>query len=346
MTMPPNTRGSDPALIPGEPMKRARRRFLSLLASVGAAPFFSCAARAQAYPSRPVRLIVPFAPGGQTDVIARLLGQKLSEHHGQQFFVENVGGAGGNLGLGRAAQAPSDGYTILIADGTSFVVNPTLYPKVPYDPYKDFDPVTAAASTTIVLAIHPSLPARTTKELVALIKEHPGKYSYASPGVGTSGHLIGEQFRMSLSLDLVHVPFPGAGPAVGSTIAGHTPISFGSPAATVAHAKEGSVRALAVAAKKRMAALPDIPTMAESGYPDIESNQWVGVLVPAGTPPGVTVMLNRDIKAAMVLPDVQERLAALGFEAVANSPEQMAVQIRTEGEIWARIIRAAGIRAQ
>jgi tripartite-type tricarboxylate transporter receptor subunit TctC len=327
-------------------MKSSRRRFLNSVASVVSAPLFSCFARAQAYPSRPVRLIVPFAPGGQTDTIARLLGQKLSEHYGQQFFVENVPGAGGNLGMGRAAQAPSDGYTLLIADGTSFVVNPTLYPKVPYDPYKDFDPITAAASTTIVLAVHPSLPARTMRQLVELIKANPGKYSYSSAGVGTSAHLIGELFRISLGLDLVHVPFAGAGPGVASIIAGHTPIGFGSPAATVAHVQEGTLRALAVASKTRIPALPDVPTMAESGYPDMVSNQWVGGLVPAGTPPAIVAALNRDIKKIMVLPDVQERLAALGFEALANSSEEMAVQIRTDIEIWAKIIRAAGIRAQ
>src|SRR5262245_4578432 len=327
-------------------MTLARRRFLHLAVGAAALPIVSHGARAQAYPARPVRVIVPFAPGGQTDVTARLVAQKLSETFDKQFFVENMPGAGGNIGMGRAAKAAPAGYTILVVDGTSFVVNPTLYAKVPYDPYKDFDAVSVAVSTTQVLTVNPSLPARNVNELIAVIKASPGKYSYSSPGLGTSGHLIGELFRMTFGLDMVHVPFPGAGPAVAATIAGHTPMSFGSPASVVGQVKDGNLRALAVATKKRLSALPEVPTMAEAGYPDIESNQWVGLLVPAGTPREIVTALNREIVRVIALPEIKERLAALGFEPVANSPAEMARQIRAEGEIWGRVIKAANIKPQ
>jgi tripartite-type tricarboxylate transporter receptor subunit TctC len=326
-------------------MKTPRRTFLHMAASAGALSVVSRVAKAQAYPTRPVRMIVPFAPGGQTDAIARLVAQKLSEHFDKQFYVENMTGAGGNIGMGRAAQSMPDGYTILVVDGTSFVVNPTMYAKVPYDPYKDFDPITIAASTTQVLTVNPALPVRTASELADLVRANPGKYNYSSPGLGTAGHLIGELFRMSLALDLVHVPFPGAGPAVAATIAGHTPISFGSPASTVGQIKDGKLRALAVANRKRLQALLDVPTMAEAGYPDIEANQWVGLLVPAGTPKDIVTSLNREIVRSMALADIKDRLAALGFEPVTSTPEDMAKQIKVEVEIWGKVIRAANIKA-
>ena len=326
-------------------MNLPRRLFLHLAAGAAALPAVSRIAWAQTYPARPVRLIVPFAPGGQTDAIARLVAQKLTERFDKQFYVENMPGAGGNIGMGRAAQSMPDGYTILVVDGTSFVVNPTLYAKVPYDPYKDFDPLTIAASTTQVLTVNPSLPVRTVRELADLVKANPGKYSYSSPGLGTSGHLIGELFRMSLGLDLVHVPFPGAGPAVAATIAGHTPMSFGSPASTVGQIKDGQLRALAVATRKRLQALPDVPTMAEAGFPHIEANQWVGLLVPAGTPKDIATSLNREIVRSIALAEIRERLAALGFEPVASTPEDMARQIKVEAEVWGNVIRAANIKA-
>ena len=324
-------------------MKLARRQFLHL-ASAAALSALSLPAQAQTYPARPVRMIVPFGPGGPTDVFARLLAQKLSERLKVQFYVENFGGAGGNIGAGRAAQAPSDGYTLLV-DGANLVVNTILYNQVPYDPLKDFDAVTIAVTAAAILTVHPSLPVTTVKELVALIKANPGKYSYASPGTGTPPHLVGELFRLSLAPDLVHVPFNGGGLAIASAVAGHTPISFGSMAPAVPHVKDGTLRALAVTTKTRSPALPEVPTMAESGYPEVEGESWFAVVVPAGTPKDIIALLQREIVASIAMPDMKERLATLGYEPVGNAPEQCAALLRSELERWGKVIRAAGIRA-
>jgi len=324
-------------------MKLVRRQFLGLVAALVAGP--AMPASAETYPARPVRVIVPFAPAGPTDVFARLAAQKLSENLGKQFYVENVGGAGGNVGMGQGARAAPDGYTIIVVP-PNIVVNPTLYDKVPYDPYKDFDPVTVAVTSPEFLSVNPSLPVQTVKELVALIKSSPGKYSYASPGTGTPGHLVGEQFRLWLGLDLVHVPFNSAGLAIGSTIAGHTPIAFTTPPPVIPQVKEGKLRALALTGKTRAKALPEVPTMTEAGYPDIEGEAWFAVIVPAGTPKEIITLLHREIVDIIALPDMREKLAALGFEPVGNTPEECAAQFRTEIAKWAKVIRAAGIKAQ
>jgi tripartite-type tricarboxylate transporter receptor subunit TctC len=290
-------------------------------------------------------MIVPYAPGGPTDVITRLVAQRLTDHVGKQFFVENMGGGGGNIGMGRAAKAAPDGYTALVVN-PSYVINPTLYDKVPYEFEKDFDPVTLMVLTTLVLTVHPSVPARTVSELVALIKTNPGKYSYASPGTGTPGHLVGEQFRLSLGLDLVHVPFNSAGLAVGSSVAGHTPICFASPSPAAQQVIEGRLRGLAVTSKARSRSLPDVPTMAEAGFPGIAGDNWQGVVVPAGTPREVIGFLHHQIVAILALADVKERLAVLGFEPVATTPAEFARQARNEFDAWAEVIRASGIKAQ
>ena len=326
-------------------MKIQRRRFLRLAA--GAASFCSTPriTWAQTYPARPVRLIVAFAPGGVTDTFARLMGQKLSERFGQQFFVENITGATGNIGTGLAAKAVPDGYTLLFAF-SSYVVNPTLFNKIPYDPNKDFEPVTLAVNSTTVVTIHPSVPAKSVKDLVALIRANPGKYSYSSAGAGTQAHLAGEQFRLSFSLDLVHVPFSGGGPAIAAVVGGHTPIGFGSPAASIPQIKEGNVRALAITSKTRSQILPDVPTMTEAGYPEIEGDSWVGVLVPAGTPKDIISLLHREIVGIIALPDIKSRLAELGYDPVASSPEEFATRIKVEIENWAKVVRAANIKAE
>jgi tripartite-type tricarboxylate transporter receptor subunit TctC len=320
-----------------------RRRFVQFAAaSATVAPRL---AAAETYPARAVRVLVPFAPGGQTDVIARLLSQKLSEHLGQQFYVENKPGAGGNIGTSLTAQAPPDGYTLLFTDGTSFVVNPNLYEKVPYDPFKDFQPVSLAVTTTQVLVVHPDLPAKTVEELVALVKAKPGTYSIASPGIGTPGHLTGELCKMAARVDLQHVPFGGAGPAINSTVAGHTPIAFGSPASTVPQTQGGKLRALAVASKTRLAALPDVPSMPQAGYPDVECDAWVGCVASAALPKEVVTLLHAEMAKAVLLPDVKQRLTGLGFEPFAPSLEDSAIRIRTESDKWAKLIRATGMKA-
>jgi tripartite-type tricarboxylate transporter receptor subunit TctC len=326
-------------------MKLPRRQFLHLAAGAAALPAFSRIARAQSYPARPVRVIVPYAPGGPTDIFARLIAQKLSEHFGKQFYVENIGGAGGNVGMGQGAKAAPDGYTMLVA-GIPIVINPTLYERVPFDPYKDFDPVTLAATSPDMLSVNPSLPVQSVKDLVALIKAHPGKYNFASPGTGTPGHLVGELFRLSLGLDLVHIPFNSAGLAIGSTVAGHTPIAFTAPPPVVPQVKEGKLRALAVASKTRLQALPDVPTMAEAGYPDIEGEAWFAVIVPARTPKEIIALLHGEIVKTIALPDMKERMATLGFDPVGSAPEECAAQFRTEAAKWAKVIREAGIKAQ
>ena len=322
-----------------------RRQFLHVVVGAGALPAVSRSGWAQAYPARPVRVVVPYAPGGPTDAITRLLAQKMSENLGRQFYVENIGGGGGNIAMGRVAKTAPDGYTLLMIN-PSYVVNPTLYSKVPYDFEKDFDLVSLAVLTTLVITVHPSVPAHSMKQLVALIKANPGKYSYASPGTGTPGHLVGETFRLSLGLDLVHVPFNSAGLAVGSNVAGHTPICFASPSPAAAQVIEGKLRGLAVTSRARSRALPDLPTTAELGYPDIAGDNWQGVVVPAGTPKQIIDLVYREIVRIMALPDIRERLDVLGFEPVASTPAEFADHCKAEFAKWAKVIQASNIKVQ
>ena len=290
-------------------------------------------------------MIVPFSPGGPTDVCARLIAQKLSERLGQQFYIENVAGAGGNIGTGQAARAAADGYSVLITVN-SYVINPTLYAKVPYRVLLDFEAVTLAVSFPSAMVVNPSVPATTLKELVALIKRSPNKYSFASPGFGTPSHLLGEQFRVVLGLDLVHVPYGGSGPAMLAAVAGDTPIAFAALSAAVPQIQDGKLRALAVMSKKRAQALPDLPTIGEAGYPELDGDAWIGVLVPTGTPKEITALLQREIVSILALPDMKERLVALGLDAVGSTPEEFTTQMKLEMEKWARVIQAAKIKAE
>jgi tripartite-type tricarboxylate transporter receptor subunit TctC len=292
-----------------------------------------------------VRSVVAFAPGGTTDTFARIMAQKLSETLGKQFYVENIAGATGNIGTGLVAKAAPDGYTLLFAF-SSYVVNPTLFEKIPYDPIKDFDPVSLAVTSTSVLTVHPSVPAKTVKDLVGLIKASSGKYSFSSAGAGTQSHLAGEQLRVLLGLDLVHVPYNSGGMAIGAVVAGHTPIGFTSPAAAVPQIKQGNVRALAITSGKRSQILPDVPTFAEAGFPEIESDSWVGILVPAGTPRDVVALLHREAAKILAQPDMKERLATLGYDVVASTPEEFSARIKTEIAMWGRVIRAANIKSE
>jgi tripartite-type tricarboxylate transporter receptor subunit TctC len=297
------------------------------------------------YPDKPVKIIVPFAPAGPTDVVARLIATKLSERSGKQFYIENVVGAGGNTGMGQAARAAPDGYTILFVS-SSYVVNPSLYPKVPYDPYKDFLPVTVAGDAPNILLVHPSVPAKTVAELIDYIKANPGKVSYASAGTGTTPHLSGELFRLSQKLDIVHVPFSGAGPAIQSIAGGHTPMAFTSLPPAIPLINDGKIRALAVSAEKRVAAVPNVPTLAEAGLKDQEADTLQAVLVPAGTPRAIVDFLYREIKAIVALPDIKERFEVLGLEPVTNTPEEFAAQIRKEIVKWGKVIHDANIKME
>ena len=303
------------------------------------------AAQAQTYPTKNVRVLVPFAAAGPTDVIARLIGQKLGELYGHQLYIENVPGAGGNTGTAQAAKAPADGYTLLVIS-TGFMVNPSLYAKVPYDPVQEFAPITLIAASPNVLVVHPDVPAKSVKELIALIKASPGKYSYAQPALGSTPHLGGELFKLTFNLDLAMVPFPGAAPAITSTIGGHTPIAFTALPPAITAAKENKVRALAVMAEQRVSALPDVPTMAEAGVADQEADTLTGIVAPAGTPKEIVDQLQRDIAKIVAQPDTKAKLDALGFRPVANTPAQFATQIKAEMEKWGKVVRAAKLKIE
>jgi tripartite-type tricarboxylate transporter receptor subunit TctC len=326
-------------------MNLPRRQFLQLAGTTAATLVLMQDARALDYPVRPVRVIVPYAPGGVTDVVARLLAQQLSNRLDKQFYIENLTGGSGNMGTAQAARAAPDGYTILVTF-SSFVVNPTLFEKLPFDPIKDFEPITLAVSSTTVLIVNPSLPVRNVKELVAFVKANPGKHNFASAGTGTQSHLAGEQFRISLGLDLVHVPFSGGAPSVASVIAGHTPIGFTSPTAAGPQINDGKVRALAVTSHTRSQTLPHVETMTEAGFPDIKGDSWVGLLFPAGTPKELVDLLNLEVVAILALPEVRERLLTLGNDPVASTPEEFAQRIKSEIQMWGDVIRRANIRPQ
>jgi tripartite-type tricarboxylate transporter receptor subunit TctC len=318
-----------------------RRNFLQLAGAAGiAAP---SSALAQAYPTRPVRVIVPFTPGGPTDLFARLITPKLADQLGQQFYVENVAGAGGNIGAGRAAQAAPDGYTVFI-NGGNFVINPSLFHEVPYDPIGSFDPVTIAVTSPVLLTVNPSVPAGTVKELVEQIRANPSKYSFATPATGTPPDLVGELFRLALKLDLVRVPFKGGGEALTSVLGGQTPVSFGAIAPAVPLVKSGKLRALAVTGKARMATLPEVPTFAEAGFPQIEGETWFCVVVPKGTPPEVIARLHGAVAKAVADPDVRQRLEVLGYVPLMSSAEESTARFKSDGDQWARVIKESGMK--
>jgi tripartite-type tricarboxylate transporter receptor subunit TctC len=326
-------------------MRLPRRRFLHLVAGAAALPAASRSALAQTYPSRPVRLIVPFAPGGPTDVFARLIAQKFSAEFGKQFYVENVAGGAGNIGTAQAARAAPDGYTILLSV-SAFVTNPAFLGKAPYDPIKDFAPVALPLASAIALVIHPSVPAKTLAELVALIRASPGKYSYASGGAGAQPHLAFEQFRVSLGLDVVYVPFTGAGPTIAAVVANQVPIAISSLPPAMPQIKEGSLRALALTSKSRSRKLPDVPTASEAGYPILEGDQWLGVFLPASTPEEIIAILHRKIVEYVAQPDMKERLESLDFYPIESTPKEFAERIKVEFETWRKVIQAAHIKAE
>jgi tripartite-type tricarboxylate transporter receptor subunit TctC len=307
-----------------------------------AALILASAASAQTYPNEPVRIVNPFPPGGVTDIAGRLIAQRLSERLGQQFYIENISGAGGNVGMSNAARAAGDGYTILLSS-SSIVVNPSLYNTVPYDVAKDFIPVTKAGATPNSWVVNANFPVRTIKELVDLIKREPGKHSVGSPGAGTTPSLSIEMFKLALGLDFVIVPFQGGGPMTTSLLGGHTPIVCSALGNYANLIKEGKLRGLAVTANKRSAALPDIPTLEEFGIRGQEAETMTGVFVPAGTPKAIVDLLQREISTIVNTPDMKEKLLQAGVEAAGNSSADFAAYVKAEIAKWKKVIEEAKI---
>jgi tripartite-type tricarboxylate transporter receptor subunit TctC len=315
-------------------------RIAACLAALAAAG----ASHAQIYPDGNVRVVVPYPAGGPTDVMARLVAQKLSEALGQQFYVENLPGASATIGTAAVANASADGRTILF--GTpDFLLQPIVKAKPPYDAVKNFAPVALVASAAEMIAVNPSVPAKNLQELVTLLKANPGKHEYATPGVGSPPHLEGEWiYKITYGLDVVHVPFQGAAPAVTSTIAGHTSIIHMTTPALTPHVKDGKLRPIAVTSGKRSSALPDVPTLAESGLPGIEAEFIMLVVAPTATPKHVIELLNGQIVRILKLPDVKERLATLGFDPAGSTPDELAAKIQSETDKWSKVVRQTNIK--
>jgi len=322
-----------------------RRQVLRWAGGALAVGLVSRYAHAQAYPSRPVRVIVTTGPGGQGDTTARLVAAKLAENLGQSFYIENMPGGGGNIAMAGTARAAPDGYTILAAT-SNIVTNISLYPKISYDPYKDFDPISLMCSSPHVLVVHPSVPAATVSELVALAKASPGKLSYASAGRGTPAHLAGELFKLAFDVDITHVPFNGGGPASASTLGGHVPIAVSALPTAVTYIRGGQLRALGMFSSKRASALPDVPSMKEATGHDLPADIVNGFIAPAGLPKPIIEFLHRETVKVLSAPDTREKLATMGFDPVASTPEEFAQWIRTEIVRWGKVIRDANIALQ
>lgn len=297
---------------------------------------------AQSYPSKPVRVVVPFAAGGPTDVVARMVAAKLAEKWGQQLHIENVVGASGNIGTRAVAQAAPDGYTVLVTT-SGLVVNPSLYANKPFDPINDFSPITIVAQAPNVLIVNPTVEAKNVKELVALIKANPGKYSFASAGVGQTGHLAGELLNLKFGLDMAHVPFNGGGPIMNSMMGGHTLIAFLSLPSAAAYIKDGKVRALMVTTEQRSPIVPDVPTVREVGMPEGQTVFFQGFLAPAKTPRSIIEKWHADAAAAVMTPDIKQKLEASSYAVDPTTPEAFASLIKMEVEQWAKVIEEAKI---
>jgi tripartite-type tricarboxylate transporter receptor subunit TctC len=296
---------------------------------------------AQGYPTRPMRMIVPFPPGGGTDILARIISQKLGERLGHQVIVDNRPGAATNIGMELAARAAPDGYTLLMAS-IGLAANPSLYPKMGFDPLRDLAPVTLVAMAPTVLSVHPSVTARTVKQFVSLVQSKPGLLNYGSYGGGSGAHLAAELFKLTTGLDIVHVPYKGGGPAITALMSGEVQMVFSSMLPVMPHLKSGRLVAIGIAAAKRTAALPELPTFREFGI-DYETGTWFGVLVPSGTPREIIIMLNAEIARILHLPDVQERIASEGADPVGNTPAEFQAFIKNEAAKLAKVIKASKI---
>ena len=298
---------------------------------------------AQPYPSHPVRMVVPFAPGGATDIIGRLVAQKLADRLGQSVVVENKPGAGTTIGNAEVAKAKPDGYTFLFAP-TPFVISQVVYPTLPYDPQKDFAPVSLLAVSPFILVVNAAFPAKTTSELVAIAKAKPGTVSFASAGNGTVPHLAGELFKLRAGVDIVHVPYKGGGPAIVDLVSGQVPMMFATPIEVSAHVQSGRLRVLGTTSLARLAAMPDVPTLSESGYPDFEVLSFFGVLAPAGTPPEIVDRVAADLAAVMELPEVRDRFAQQSAEARVLGPAAFSAFLARERDKWADIVKRSGAK--
>ena len=321
-------------------MRLIKTLLIPFLVGLGTAP-----AGAQTYPSRPIRMIVPFAPGGGTDILARIIGQQLADAWGQPVNVENRAGASGNLGTELVARSVPDGHTLVMAINTH-AVNASLYSKLPFDPVKDFAPVILTATTANILVVHPSVPANSVQELIALAKAQPGKLNYASGGSGTTSHLAAELFKTMAGVEMVHVPYKGGGAAYTDLISGQVQLYFVGIPGTVQYLKAGRLRALAVTTPRRSPAAPEVPTIAESGLPGFSATTWWGILAPAGTPQPVIARIDSEVARILKMPEVRARLDAQGFEPVASTPESFGAFMRSEIELWAKAVKASGARAE
>jgi tripartite-type tricarboxylate transporter receptor subunit TctC len=316
---------------------------LWVLLFVAAVP---AAAVAQAWPTKPIRLMVPFPPGGSTDIIARIVAQKLAAQLGQGVVIENRGGAGGTLGTAVVAKAANDGYTLVVGTTSTHVVAPSVYQKIEYDPVRDFAPISLIGTTPYLLVVNPQVPAKTLKELVALMKARPGRLNYASAGVGSTTHLAMEMLKGASNTYALHIPYNGNGPAGSAVIAGQVEILFGSLPAVLPHAKSARVRALAVGTPKRSPSLPEVPTVAESGYPGFDASLWLAIMAPAGTPAPVIDRLHKEIVAAVQAKETSDLLDKNGAEPLTSTPAELAAMIRDGVAKYAKVVKEAGVKPE
>ena len=314
---------------------------VACLLALAASPSFP-----QNYPNKPVRLIVPWPPTGTVDILGRTLGQKLSENMAQSVLVENRAGANGVIGSEAAAKAPPDGYTLLVENITGHAINATLQARLPFDSLRDFAHVSLLASVPDGIVSLPSLPAKNVQELIALARARPGQLTYASFGIGSSAHLAGELFKIMAGVDLLHVPYKGGQPAIADLLAGQVSIYIPVLPSVVQLTRAGRLRLLAVTGAKRSSAMPEVPTVAESGLPGFEASNWFGLMAPAGTPPEIVNRLNAETTKALAAPEVREKLAALGFEIQSSTPQEFTTLLRSETEKWAKVVKVSGARAE
>jgi len=322
----------------------SRTLLLAILCAASIVP--TGPALAQAWPTKPIRLMVPFPPGGSTDIVARIVAQKLSERLGQALVIENRGGGGGTIGTAAVAKTAPDGYNLTIASTSTHVVAPGVYPKLEYDPIKDFVPIGLMAVSPYLLVVNPAVPAKSLQDLVALARKQPGKLNYASAGVGSTTHLAMEMLKAVSGTYMLHIPYNGNGPAGTAVVGGQVEILFGSLPSLLPHAKSGRVRALVVGTPKRSPSLPDVPTVAESGYPGFDASLWLALMAPAGTPPAIVERLSKELNSLIASAETREALDKAGAEPLTGTPADLAAMIRDGLPKYARVIKAAGVKAE